>query len=433
MNKIAIHWFRRDLRCNDNHALYQALRSGFPVVCIFIFDTCILDRLENKMDRRVTFIHQQLVKIQSILRSFGSELIVRHGNPLEVWKQLIATYPIAEVYTNRDYETYGISRDISVQALLRDADITFRSFKDIVVFEKQEVQKDDLSPYTIFTPYSKKWKAKLLIEPLDSYASEELLDKLYQMPSDEILSLDSIGFTENTNYLPALDVDQKIIETYDQTRNFPAIKGTTQLGIHLRFGTVSVRALAKIAWQRNETYLNELIWRDFYQMILSNFPQVQSHSFKKAYDNIVWRNNEDEFAAWCEGRTGYPIVDAGMRELNETGYMHNRVRMIVASFLCKHLLIDWRWGEAYFAAQLNDFELASNNGGWQWAAGCGTDAAPYFRIFSPDEQTKKFDSEKKYIRKWIPELDSLQYPSPIVDHKLARERCLACYKAALAN
>lgn len=429
--KISIHWFRRDLRLDDNAALYRALKERHKVQCLFIFDKNILDKIEDKSDRRVTFIYQQLELLQEQLSQLGATLIVKYGNPYEVWENLLKEYSIDLVFANHDYEPYGMERDAYLLNFFHQHNIQFNTYKDAVVFEKGEVQKDDNTPYTVFTPYSKKWKSKLNDFYLKSYPSEKYLDQLVQSKRGEWKKLAAIGFEYNDTHLPTKEIALDIIKKYDTTRNFPAIIGTTRLGIHLRFGTISVRSLARIAQLNNEVYLNELIWRDFYQMILFHFPQVTKSAFKAKYDAIQWRNNEDEFRWWCEGKTGYPIVDAGMRELNTTGYMHNRVRMIVASFLCKHLLIDWRWGEAYFANKLIDFDLASNNGGWQWASGSGTDAAPYFRIFSPSEQTKKFDEQHQYIRKWIPEINSLEYPQPIVDHKLARERCLKIYKTAL--
>ena len=431
--KISIHWFRRDLRLEDNAALYHALKERHQVQCLFIFDKNILDKLVDKSDRRVTFIYQQLEILQQQLNEYGATLIVKYGNPIEVWENLVKELPIDLVFANHDYEPYGIERDTYLIDFFHKHLIQFNTYKDAVIFEKGEVEKDDCTPYTVFTPYSKKWKSKLNEFYLKSYNSEKYLNQLVQSKNIDWKNLTDIGFAINESYLPSKNIALDIIKKYDTTRNFPAIIGTTRLGIHLRFGTVSVRSLARIAKANNEVFLNELIWRDFYQMILFHFPYVIKSAFKPKYDFIRWRNNENEFEAWCEGKTGYPIVDAGMRELNTTGYMHNRVRMIVASFLCKHLLIDWRWGEAYFAQKLVDFELAANNGGWQWASGSGTDAAPYFRIFSPSEQTKRFDEHLQYIRKWVPELDSLNYPQPIIDHKLARERCLQVYKEALAD
>lgn len=431
---IAIFWHRRDLRLEDNAGLYHALKSGLPVLPIFIFDREILDRLDDKADKRVDFIHQQIVLLKQQLQTLGSDMRVYYGNPVEVWKSITQEYAVAKVFTNHDYEPYALQRDETIQALLAQQKITFHTFKDQCIFEKSEVVKDDGSPYTVFTPYSKKWKAKLNDFYLRAYPTEKYVHQFYKVAQPhDMISLEEMGFKPTHTEFPSKEVAQGIIKKYSEQRNFPAVAGTSKLGIHFRFGTISIREKARKAKELNETFLNELIWRDFYMMILAHFPHVASGSFRKEYDRIQWRNNEKEFAAWCEGRTGYPIVDAGMRELNATGFMHNRVRMIVASFLTKHLLIDWRWGEAYFAKKLLDFDLSANNGGWQWAAGCGTDAAPYFRVFNPALQTEKFDKQLVYIKKWVPELLTLNYPKPIVEHDVARKRCLEVYKVALAK
>ncbi len=422
-----IFWFRRDLRLTDNAGLYHALKENKNILPLFIFDTEILNKLEDKADLRVTFIYQSLTLMQKQLQEMGSSLLVLHGNPIEIFKK---QNPKA-VYTNHDYEPYARKRDGVVKDILEEKGAAFKTFKDNVIFEKDEVTKDDGKPYTIFTPYSRKWKSKLEDSTLKSYPTEKYFENFKKVSSIPLPSLSEIGFKEITFAFPERLVKQSIVEQYDKQRNFPAIEGTTKLSVHLRFGTVSIRKLARVALKKNETWLNELIWRDFYHMILWHFPQVEKKAFKPAYDKIEWRNNEQEFAAWCEGRTGYPIVDAGMRELNATGFMHNRVRMITASFLTKHLLIDWRWGEAYFAKKLLDFDLAANNGGWQWAASSGCDAAPYFRVFNPQLQTEKFDPKLEYIKKWVSEFGTAAYPKPIVEHKLARERVLKIYKEAL--
>ena len=422
-----LFWFRRDLRLQDNAGLYHALKENSDVLSIFIFDTEILDQLEDKADLRVAFIHQSLTRMQKQLEEMGSSLLVFHGDPLKIFKNLT---PKA-VYTNHDYEPYARKRDRLIQELFEKKGTAFKTYKDQVVFEKDEVTKDDGKPYTIFTPYSNKWKSTLTSEALKSFPTEKYFNNFIKIASLPVPSLSEIGFEETYFNFPERLVKQSIIEHYHKQRNFPAIDGTTKLSVHLRFGTVSIRKLAQIASKKNETWLNELIWRDFYHMILWHFPQVETKSFKPAYDKIEWRNNEKDFTAWCEGKTGYPIVDAGMRELNTTGFMHNRVRMITASFLTKHLLIDWRWGEAYFAKKLLDFDLAANNGGWQWAASSGCDAAPYFRVFNPELQTEKFDPKFEYIKKWIPEFGTPNYPKPIVEHKLARELVLKVYKEAL--
>jgi len=428
---VNIFWFRRDLRLHDNAGLYHALRQGRPVVPVFIFDRNILDELEDREDRRVAFIHSSLQEIERLLRVIGSRLDVRYGFPDEIWKQLIKDYTIENVYTNHDHEPYSRNRDAEVALLLKANGISFDSFKDQVIFEKSEVIKDDGKPYTVFTPYSRKWKTSLSSFYLSSYQTEKFFFNFFRQTEKEVPSLAQLNFRTADHAAPIKNWKTGKIKHYKEQRDYPAVDGTSRLSVHLRFGTISIRELAREAGKLSETFLNELIWRDFYQMILWHFPHVVKKSFKSEYDNIRWRNNEKEFEAWCRGETGYPIVDAGMRELNATGFMHNRVRMIVASFLTKHLLIDWRWGEAYFAKKLLDFDLAANNGGWQWAAGSGCDAAPYFRIFNPYLQTKRFDPELKYIRKWVPEFDKLTYPQPIVDHEFARKRCLEIYTKAL--
>ncbi len=433
MTSVSVFWFRRDLRLEDNHGLFQAMQSGFPVVPIFIFDKAILDKLPNSTDRRVEFIHQSLIAIHDKLVSIGSSLEVFYGLPYEVFNQLSERYIIKNVFTNHDYEPYAQIRDASIKDLLNAKQASFYTFKDQVIFEKSEVMKDDGLPYTVFTPYSKKWKQRLQVTGIEFFASENHLDKLYKQSPKPIPTLVSMGLQPARIDFPSAIFQEDIIKEYTENRNFPWKLGTTRLGVHLRFGTISVRSLAKVAVDLCETFLNELIWRDFYQMILWNFPEVgKGKAFKPAYERIQWKNDVVDFERWCNGITGYPIVDAGMRELNATGFMHNRVRMIVASFLCKHLLIDWRWGETYFAEKLLDFDLASNNGGWQWAAGSGCDAAPYFRIFSPKLQTEKFDKSLSYIKKWVPEFQEFTYPAPIVDHDFARKRCLEIYKNALA-
>lgn len=430
---VNIIWFRRDLRLKDNAALYHALRSDVPVLPIFIFDTTILDQLQDRSDKRVAFIHAAITEMQTELVVLGSTMQVFHGKPLEVFAELVSMYTIQTVFTNHDYEPYAQERDTAVADLLSVTGIGFKTFKDQVIFEKSEVTKDDGKPYTVFTPYSRKWKAKLSPDYLKPYPTEKYFANFFRQAPISIPSLVSMNFEEVEMAFHSKQLNEEIVRKYSQNRDFPALEnGTSKMGVHLRFGTVSIRALATIAAGLNETYLNELIWRDFYQMILWHFPKVgKGHAFKVEYEKIKWRNNEEEFKKWCDGKTGYPIVDAGMRELNATGFMHNRVRMIVASFLTKHLLIDWRWGEAYFANKLLDFDLSANNGGWQWAASSGCDAAPYFRVFNPYLQTEKFDKELKYIKKWVPEFQEFSYPQPIVVHEVARKRVLETYAAAL--
>jgi len=425
-----IFWFRRDLRLDDNVGLFHALNSTEEVLPVFIFDESILDELP-KDDARVTFIHELLSKIQEQLALQGKSLAVFHGKPVAVFKQLISEHSISTVYTNHDYEPYARKRDKEINQLLKEHGIDFKTSKDQVIFEKSEVVKDDGLPYVVYTPYSKKWKEKFKTISLPNYPSENLLDKIASH-SYPFLSLRDIGFETSSIKITPFDVSDKLVDQYESTRNFPALSGTSMIGAYLRFGGVSIRKMvAKAIASKNETFWNELIWREFFMQILWHFPHTIHKSFKEKYDAIEWNNNETEFQKWCEGKTGYPMVDAGMRELNATGHMHNRVRMVVASFLCKHLLIDWRWGETYFALKLFDYEQASNVGNWQWAAGSGVDAAPYFRIFNPAEQIKKFDKDLKYIKTWVPEVETSAYSLPIVDHKEARERCLRVYKEAV--
>jgi len=442
-NKISIFWFRRDLRLEDNAGLYYALKSETPILPLFIFDQNILDKLDNREDPRVTFIYNTILSINNQLKDYKTSLLVKYGDPIKIWEKLVEDYDLDTVYTNRDYEVYAKERDEAVASLLSKKDIKFKDYKDHVIFDNDEVIKKDGKPYTVFTPYSKIWKAKL-----SSKSKDNILDSYYLKPyptlkyadnyleyslKEEIISLSDMGFKESSLDIPGDQVKQSLIKNYDEKRNFPALEGTSRLGIHFRFGTISIRQKASRAAKLNQTFLSELIWRDFYSNILNHFPHVSDGPFREKYEAIEWVNNEEHFDLWKQGKTGYPIVDAGMREIMHTGYMHNRVRMIVASFLTKHLLINWTWGEAYFAEKLLDFDLASNNGGWQWAAGCGTDAAPYFRIFNPYTQQKKFDKDYKYIKTWVPEFGTDEYPEPIVDHKEAREKCLKVYKEGLAD
>ena len=429
---VNIFWFRRDLRLIDNAGLYHALKSENPVLPVFIFDKIILDKLADKTDRRVAFIHAALEEMQSFLIKMGSSLQIFYTTPLEVFEKLSEKYNIEKVFANCDYEPYAKERDDAVASLLKTKSASLNTFKDHVIFEKDEVIKDDGKPYTVFTPYSKKWKAVLNNFHLKSYPTEKYFKNFYLQVAQTILPLMAIGFANITQPFPSKELHEQLLIKYQEQRNFPAVAGTSKLGVHLRFGTVSIRQIAQQCMGLSQTFLNELIWRDFYQMILWHFPHVgRGKAFKPAYDNIEWRRDAGEFEKWCNGQTGYPIVDAGMRELNATGFMHNRVRMIVASFLSKHLLLDWRLGEAYFAEKLLDFDLAANNGGWQWAAGSGCDSAPYFRIFNPYLQTKKFDPKLEYINKWVPELNEFYYPEPIVEHEFARKRCLEVYKKGL--
>ncbi len=432
MDAVNIFWFRRDLRLADNTGLYHALRGNLPVIPIFIFDRNILDKLEEKSDRRVEFIHAALQDMEKELLSSGAAMEVYYGSPREVFTTLLDKYKITAVYCNHDYEPYAIERDSMVESLLKNAGVMFRTSKDQVIFEKNEVVKDDGKPYTVFTPYSRKWKVAFQHVQQTIFPSEKYIAGFYKQTAGKIPSLQQIGFLKSNQEFPSKEIPADLLKNYGKERDFPALPATSKLGVHVRFGTISIRQLASRTKELSETFLNELIWRDFYQMILWHFPRVgNGMAFKPVYDTIEWRHDTGEFEKWCNGLTGYPIVDAGMRELNATGFMHNRVRMITASFLAKHLLLDWRLGEAYFAKKLLDFDLASNNGGWQWAAGSGCDAAPYFRIFNPYLQTKKFDPQLVYINKWVPELNEMHYPKPIVNHEFARKRCLETYARAL--
>jgi deoxyribodipyrimidine photo-lyase len=431
MNPTALFWFRRDLRLYDQHGLYKALKHHKSVLLIFIFDPEILDNLP-KDDARVDFIYNQLKTLNKTLEKYNTAIQTYYGKPLDIFQKLTKENNIEALYTNHDYEPYALQRDQSIAAFLKGHKIEFNTYKDQVIFEKNEVTKDDGLPYKVFTPYSKKWLSLFKEDYITPYPSETLLGHCTKVKTPIWVEFNTMGFVPSKVKITPYKLDNNLIDLYEEQRNTPSVAGTSRLGPHLRFGTVSVREIVLKARKReNITFLKELIWREFFMQILWHFPYTVSKSFKPQYDAIQWRNNKEEFEKWCAGKTGYPLVDAGMRELNETGFMHNRVRMLVGSFLCKHLLIDWRWGEAYFAQKLHDFELSSNVSNWQWVAGCGVDAAPYFRIFNPTTQITKFDKDHKYIKKWVPEYQEFNYPSPIVDHKFARERCLESYKKAL--
>ena len=439
--KVSLFWHRRDLRIPDNAGLYHALKHGKNrVLPIFIFDRNILDDLKAKDDARVTFIYDALQSLKNSYEAYGSSLKIYHGRPKQIWKGILQEYDVQSVYTNRDYEPYAKERDSMVREMLAKENIDFLSYKDHVIFESSEIRKGDGEPYVVFTPYKRSWLRKLEEKRINSYSyfltsypTTKYLGKLWQGDPLSGPTLTDMKFRRSSVKFPPREVKRSIVKNYDQKRDYPAVAGTTRLGIHFRFGTISIREKARKARQLNDTFLSELIWRDFYSQILDFFPRVVDEPFREKYARIPWRTDDDEFKKWCQGITGYPLVDAGIRELNHTGYMHNRVRMVVASFLTKHLLMDWRRGEAYFAEKLLDYDLASNNGGWQWAAGCGTDAAPYFRIFNPSSQQKKFDPHATYIKKWIPEYDTPAYPQPMIEHRFARERCLETFKRALQD
>ena len=425
--EITLFWFRRDLRLEDNVGLFHALESKHPVIPLFIFDDAILDSLP-KNDARVGFIHDSLSKINQKLQEMGSSLLVKKGKTQKVWQVLLQEFNVKEVFFNKDYEPYAIKRDSVIFELLESNKTECFSFKDQVIFEENEITKADGLPYTVYTPYKNKWLEKYQsMAPVQEYDATEKFSNFHKS-NFTFPTLEQIGFEESS--IKVIPYNLKNVLNYHETRDFPALESTTHLSPHLRFGTVSIRKLVNWAVHKNQVFLSELIWREFFMQILFSFPRVVTHNFKSAYDGIQWRNNEEDFKRWCSGTTGYPMVDAGMRELNQTGYMHNRVRMVVASFLCKHLLINWQWGEAYFAQKLLDFELSSNVGNWQWAAGTGCDAAPYFRVFNPEIQLKKFDEKGIYIRKWIKEFD-LGYGDPIVEHAFARDRAIATYKAGI--
>lgn len=425
---INFFWFRRDLRLADNVGLLQAHLAGKPVQPVFIFDSNILEELPED-DARVTFIYIQLQKIHKELVDNGSSLLVKKGKPREIWKELLEEHDAAAIYLNKDYEPYAKERDQAVRELCESREVRLESFKDQVIFEPGEVLKDDGDPYTVYTPYKNKWLGHFESSEWDDYDQD--VDPLWHESKYTFPSLDSLGFKESPIEVP--DFDLTVAAQYGETRDFPAREGTSHLGPHLRFGTISIRDVIRELTPKNEVFISELVWREFFMQILAHFPKVVDHNFRSKYDGINWRNNKDDFQRWCKGQTGYPLVDAGMRQLNQTGYMHNRVRMVVASFLCKHLLIHWSWGESYFAEKLLDYELASNNGNWQWAAGTGCDAAPYFRIFNPHSQLKKFDKDRKYVEKWVPELDTSDYADPMVEHKEARQRALDEYKKGINN
>ena len=430
-SRFAVVWLRRDLRLEDNTALSAALQSGVPVVPIFIFDPAILSKLSDRKDRRVHFIRERLAELRAELRESGSDLAVFHEEPAKVFAKLAQGANVAAVYTNHDYEPYALERDGKIAKILKDQSVPFETFKDQVVFEKREVAKADGLPYTVFTPYSKKWLAQLTDKDLGGRRCDKGEWAQWQGPG--VPALEDIGFEVSTLVYSAPRLDLSLIKKYADTRDIPSLPGTTRLGIHLRFGTISPREAVKVARKASEIWLKELIWREFFMQILWNFPHAANGPFRPEYAKVKWRHDEADFKKWIEGRTGYPIVDAGMRELAATGFMHNRVRMIAASFLVKHLLIDWQWGEAYFAEKLDDFELASNNGNWQWIAGCGCDAAPYFRIFNPETQEKKFDGSGKYVKKWVPEFGTSRYPEPMVEHRFARYRTLTAYSKGLGR
>ena len=424
-----VFWFRRDLRFEDNHGLFQALSQGIPVLPLFIFDRQILDKLLDRKDARITFLHQELRRMNRVLQNRGSRLWVHYGEISDIWKNLSKMEGIQGVFTNQDYEPYAIQRDQEVKRILTAKNIKFNTFKDQVIFEKDDILNSQNQPYKVFTPYSRKWRESLHEMDMLPFQSKELSNQFVQCPPSEIIALGELGFEKANQIFPTQIIDKKTIENYDTTRNFPGIEGTSRFGIHLRFGTISIRNCVRFALRHNTSWLNQLIWREFFMMILHHFPYVVHEPFRSKYKDMQWANNGHDFQTWCEGKTGYPLVDAGMRELNQTGFMHNRVRMVTASFLVKHLQVNWQWGERYFAEKLLDYDLSANNGNWQWAAGCGCDAVPFFRIFNPITQQKKFDPQFQYIKKWVPEFGQSNYPNPMVDHRWAREEALRMFRS----
>lgn len=427
---ISLFWYRRDLRLEDNRGLYNALCGEHPVLPIFIFDKNILNNLENPEDARITFIYRQIAKIHEVLNKMSTSILVRFGDPCEVFEAVTEQYKVSAVYTNHDYEPYAKDRDEKVASLLMHKGISFHTFKDQVIFERDDILSGNGTYYKVFTPYKNAWMDKLSSKDYAPYPSAVNADRFYKTEPLDLPTLSDLGFVESTLSIPPLKLEEDLIHAYDRTRDHPYLN-TSRIGLHLRFGTISIRKVVGLATKLNNVWLEELIWREFFMMILFHNPHVVENPYKQKYDKIVWRNSEEEFRKWCEGRTGYPIVDAGMRELNATGFMHNRVRMITASFLTKHLLIDWRWGEAYFAEKLLDYELSSNNGNWQWVAGTGADAQPYFRVFNPTSQMERFDKEGEYTERWVPEWGSDKYPEPMVPHKEARERAIRAFKEVL--
>jgi len=430
---VNIFWMRRDLRLDDNTALFHALKTRENVLPLYIFNPEILVRLPDKSDYRVNFIYETISQLKIELEKIGSTILVAYGRPQEVFRSLSEKYHICSVYCNREYEPYANYRDLEIERYLKVNHTEFITFKDHLIFEKEEVVKNDHKPYTVFTPYKNKFLEKLNLESVRAHKTSAYFHNFIRRKPLPMPTLESLGFARVPNTFPPKSLSQRLLENYEANRDFPARNGTSRLGLHLRYGTVSIRKITALAMLHSQTFLSELIWRNFYSQILWYFPHVTTRAFKPAYDNIRWENNLGHFQAWCEGMTGYPLVDAGMRELNQTGFMHNRVRMVTASFLCKHLLVDWRWGETYFASKLIDYELASNNGSWQWAAGSGCDAVPYFRIFNPELQTKRFDPDLAYIKRWLPEYGTPNYPEKIIDHAFARERAIERYKEGLAS
>ena len=430
---VNIFWMRRDLRLDDNTALFHALKTRENVLPVYIGNPDILARKNAGFDYRINFVYDTLRQIKTELEKFGSSLYVAHGRPIDIFKGLVEKYHICSVYCNRDYEPYTIRRDADIERFLKTWHIEFLTYKDHVLFEKEELVKNDGKPYTVFTPYKNRFLDKLNNDVVRPFKTSLYFHNFIRIKPFEMPSIEALGFTRVQIDFPPKSLPKSLLENYEKNRDFPAIDGTSKLSLHLRFGTVSIRKITALAMLHSLTFLSELIWRNFYSQILWFYPHVTTKAFKPAYDNIRWENDEEQFQAWCDGLTGYPLVDAGMRELNQTGFMHNRVRMVTASFLCKHLLIDWRWGETYFANKLNDYDLASNNGGWQWAAGSGCDAVPYFRIFNPELQAQRFDQDFAYIKKWVPEFGTDRYPGRIIDHAFARDRAIVRYKEGLAS
>ncbi|TGE15405.1 cryptochrome/photolyase family protein [Hymenobacter elongatus] len=435
MSKIVLFWHRRDLRLHDNAGLAVALQSGLPVVPLFIYDREILDQLPSRRDARVTFIYDEVERLGRQTEQAGGTFLAFYGRPLEVFAQLVQHYEVAGVYTNEDYEPYAAVRDAAIAELIKPAGTEFRVFKDQVIFAKNEILSKSGTPPRVFGAYSKTWLAALRDEHLVPYPSTEHFVESNLMPLAEAAprpTLEQMGFERYEQFVPAAELPAAaLVSNYHNTRDKPGlVNSSTRRSVHLRFGTLSVRELMQQAKELNPKLLNELIWRDFFMMILWHYPFTATESYDPRLRLVPYRNNEDEFRAWCEGRTGYPLVDAGMRELNQTGYMPNRARIAAAGFLVKHLLIDWRWGDRYFADKLLDYDMSQNVGNWQWMAGTGAVAAPWFRVYSPQSQQEQYDTTFDYVRQWIPEFGTRDYPTPIVEHKFARERAIATFRAA---
>jgi len=427
--KITIFWHRRDLRFADNAGLAAALQSGHPVLPLFIYDQTILEKLPPD-DARLTFIFDQVERLAHEAREAGGGFLARYGKTEAVFEALLKAYDVAAVYTNEDYEPYATERDAVIAKLVEKHGAEFKAFKDQVIFAKDEVLTKNGKPSKVFGAYSKAWQAKVTPDDFKPHPSARLFKKENlaspQKGDASRPTLKEMGFERHEQWTPPAHLPPaKVVENYDQVRDLPAEKrGTTRLSVHLRFGTVSIRQLMQQAQELNNKLLNELIWRDFFMMLLWHFPNTATEAYDPKMRHLPYRDDEAQYRAWCEGRTGYPLVDAGMRQLNATGYLHNRARIATAGFLVKQLFIDWKLGEHYFSEKLLDYDMSNNVGNWQWMAGTGAVAAPWFRVYSPDSQQQQYDPDYEYVKQWVPEFGTDKYPAPIVDHKFGRERAL---------